>query len=73
VVKPVSFFVLAIICAVIAFYYLGMSLQSVDYRDGVYHPIPRERYGITLLVSLVATIVFYKLGRRSLRPTDAAR
>lgn len=71
--KPTIFIILAIICGFVAFYYMGMSVQSVDYHDGAYHPIPRERYGITFLVSLVATIVFWKLGRRSLRPTGGAK
>ncbi len=63
--KPTIFFILAIICGFFAFYYMGMSLQSVDYHDGAYHPIPRERYGIIFGVSFIATIVFWKLGRRS--------
>ena len=71
--KSTIFFILAIFCGFVAFYYMGMSVQSVDYHDGAYHPIPRERYGITFLVSLIATIVFWKLGRRSLPPTGSAK
>ncbi len=63
--KPAIFFVLAIICGFAALYYMGMTVQSVDYRDGMYHPIPRERYGISFLALFIAILVFWKLGRRS--------
>jgi hypothetical protein len=71
-VKPTIFFILAIICGFVALYYMGMSCQSVDYHDDAYHPIPRERYGIAFLASLIATIVFWKLGRRSSRTSGGA-
>jgi hypothetical protein len=70
--KAVIFFILAIISGLLAFYYMGMSVQSVDYHDGAYHHIPRERYALTFIISLIATVVFWKLGRRFSRPTGGA-
>lgn len=72
-VKTAIFIIFAIVCGFVALYYMGMSVQSVDYHDGSYHPIPRDRYVITFLVSLIATIVFWKLGRRSLRSNGNAK
>jgi hypothetical protein len=67
--KPAILFLLSVICFCIAFYHMGMSVRSVDYHDGRYHPIPRERYVLTFLASSVATVSFWKLGRRFSRPT----
>ena len=70
--KAAIFFIFAIVCGFVTLYYMGMSVQSVDYHDGKYHPIPRERYGITFLISLIATVVCWKLGRRFSRPSGGA-
>jgi hypothetical protein len=56
-----TFFILSIVAACAALYYFGMCVQSVDYHDGAYHPIPRDRYVFTFVLSAVASRVFWKL------------
>jgi H+/Cl- antiporter ClcA len=70
--KRTIFILLAVICGLIALYYSGMCVRSVDYHDGQYHPIPRERYALTMLAALVGTICFWKLAKRFGNPPGGA-
>ncbi|MDB5297021.1 MAG: hypothetical protein JWO31_3004 [Phycisphaerales bacterium] len=66
----------ALILSLALFYaalgYLALTVQSVDYHDGTYHPIPRGRHFLTSVVAATAGfgVLLY---RRCLRPGAAPR
>ena len=56
--------IFAVVLFLVSLQFMGLSVRSVDYRDGAYHPIPRGRY-ITLMVGFaIAGFVCLRLAKR---------